>query len=211
MKILIIGDGGHSKVVKDIILSNTQYEIVGYLDDKYIEIILVNGIYFGPISAIGEMINKFQKVKVVIAVGNNKMRSLIFRRLNLYDCSFATLIHKTAVVSPTARLGNGTVVMPYAVINADTIVGEHVIINTGVVIEHDNQIGRFAHVSPHSTLAGSVSIEEGVHVGVAAALIPGVHVGEWATIGAGAVVINDIPPKYTVVGIPARVINVENY
>lgn len=211
MEILIIGNGGHSKVVKDIILSNKQYEIVGYLDDKYMEITFVNGIYFGPISAIGEMMNKFQKVNVVIAVGNNKMRNLIFGKLNLYDCYFATLIHKTAVVSPTAKIGNGTVVMPYAVINADTIVGEHVIINTGAVIEHDNQIGRFAHVSPHSTLAGSVSIEEGVHVGVAATLIPGVHVGEWATIGAGAVVINDIPLECTVVGIPARVINVENY
>lgn len=211
MEIVMIGQGGHSKVIQDIILSNKEYEIVGYLDDRYEDITRVDNIYFGPISTAYEMINDVNQIKFVIAIGNNKVRKKIAEKLSLPDNCYATLIHKTAVISPNAKIGNGTVVMPHAVINADTQIGNHSIINTGSIVEHDNILGDFVHISPHATLTGSIIIEEGVHIGAAATLIPSVKIGEWSVIGAGAVVINDIPPNCTAVGIPAKVINELSY
>lgn len=211
MKIAIIGHGGHSKVIQDIILSNNEYEIVGYLDDRYENIVTVDNLYFGPISTAYDMINYFHQINFVIAIGNNKVRKAIVKKLCLSDEFYITLIHKTAVVSPSAKVGNGTVVMPNVVINADTQIGNHAIINTGSVVEHDNIIGDFVHISPRATLTGSVLIEEGAHIGAAATIIPSVKVREWSIIGAGAVVINDMPPKCIAVGIPAKVINEVSY
>ncbi|MEH6892580.1 acetyltransferase [Bacillus sp. JJ864] len=207
MKIVIIGQGGHSKVVQDIILSNKGYEIIGYLDDRYEDITIVDNIYFGPILTAHEMIKSFNQIKFVIAIGDNKIREEIVGKLGLSDDCYATLIHKTAVVSPSAQIGLGTVVMPNVVINADTRIGNHAIINTSSIVEHDNRIGDFVHISPHVTLTGSIVIEEGVRVGAAATLIPSVNIGKWSVIGAGAVVIHDIPPNCTAAGIPAKVIN----
>ncbi|PFM61163.1 acetyltransferase [Bacillus cereus] len=210
MKILIIGRGGHSKVVKDIILSNEGYEIVGYLDDLYTGINIIDNLYFGAIEDAQEIIKKFNDINLVIAIGNNKMRELIFRRLNQPIGIYATLIHKTAIISPQARVGNGTVIMPNVVVNADTIIGNHAIINTGSIIEHDNIIGDFVHISPHATLTGSITIEEGAHIGASATMTPGIKIGKWSIVGAGSVVINDFPSNCTAVGIPAKVINVVN-
>ncbi|MCW9132433.1 acetyltransferase [Bacillus paramycoides] len=211
MRIVIIGQGGHSKVIQDIILSNNEYEIVGYLDDRYENIAIVDNLYFGPISTAYDMINYFHQINFVIAIGDNKVRKKIVEKLRLYDSFYITLIHKSAVVSPSAKIGNGTVVMPNVVINADTQIGNHAIINTGSVVEHDNIIGDFVHISPQATLTGSVVIEEGAHIGAAATIIPSVKVREWSIIGAGAVVINDMPPNCIAVGIPAKVISEISY
>ncbi|WP_270606950.1 acetyltransferase [Bacillus mobilis] len=207
MKIAIIGQGGHSKVIQDIILSNNEYDIVGFLDDRYESIVIVDDLYYGPISTAYDMINYFHQINFVIAIGNNKVRKRIVEKLGLCDDFYIVLIHKTAVVSPSVKIGKGTVVMPNVVINADTQIGNHAIINTGSVVEHDNIIGDFVHISPRATLTGSVLIGEGTHIGAAATMIPSVKVRAWSIIGAGAVVINDVPSNCIAVGIPAKVIN----
>ncbi|MFP3123376.1 acetyltransferase [Ectobacillus funiculus] len=206
MKITIIGQGGHSKVIQDIILSNKEYEIVAYLDDRYEDIAVADNMYFGPTSAAQKIIDCFDNVKFIIAIGNNKVRKSIAQKLDLSDDYYATLIHKTAVVSPSAKMGSGTVVMPNAVINADAQIGNHVIVNTSSVVEHDNKLDDFVHVSPGSTFTGSVEIEEGTHIGAGATVIPNVKIGQWSIIGAGAVVTHDIPSNCTAVGIPAKFI-----
>lgn len=206
MKITIIGQGGHSKVIQDIISSNKEYEIVAYLDDRYGDTTVVDNIYFGPISAAQKILDCFDNIKFIIAIGNNKARKSITQKLDLSDDYYATLIHKTAVVSPSAKIGYGTVIMPNAVINADAQIGNHIIINTSSVVEHDNKLNDFVHVSPGSTLTGSVEIEEGTHIGAGATVIPNVKIGKWSVIGAGAVVTHDIPSNCTAVGIPAKVI-----
>jgi len=206
MKITIIGQGGHSKVIQDIISSNKEYEIVAYLDDRYGDTTVVDNIYFGPISAAQKIISFFDNIKFIIAIGNNKVRKSIAQKLDLPDDYYTTLIHKTAVVSPSAKIGYGTVIMPNAVINADAQIRNHVIVNTSAVVEHDNKLNDFAHVSPGSTLTGSVEIGEGTHIGAGATVIPNVKIGQWSVIGAGAVVTHDIPSNCTAVGIPAKVI-----
>lgn len=205
MNIVIIGQGGHSKVIEDIIYTTNSHKIVGYLDDKYDEVTFNHAVYTGPISFAYHLIDIFQEVQFVIGIGNNAIRKKIVQKLDLAEQMFIPLIHSSAVVSPRAKIGYGTVVMANAVINADSHIGHHNIINTNAVVEHDNQVSDFVHISPNATLTGAVQIEEGVHVGAGATIIPNTKVGEWSVIGAGASVINDIPANCTAVGIPAKV------
>lgn len=206
MNVVIIGNGGHSKVVKDIIASNKKYTIVGYLDDKYEMGVYVENSYYGPISFIYEIMQQLNEVKLIIAIGDNKVRKEIWERLNLSNDCYETFVHDTAVVSTSAKIGKGTVVMPNVVINAAAQIGNHSILNTGAIVEHDNRVEDFTHVSPHVTLTGSVTIEEGGHVGASATIIPHVHVEEWSVVGAGAVVTKNVPAYCTVIGVPAKML-----
>ena len=210
MKIAIIGNGGHSKVIKDIILSNKEYEIVGYLDDLYEDVKMIDGMCYGPIMTVQNLIYKFEDLKFVIAIGNNRVRKAITIQLNLTDDYYATLIHSHAVVSPSATIGSGTVVMASSVINADAKIGKHAIINTKAVVEHDSKISDFVHISPNATLTGAVSVGEGTHIGAGAVMIPNVQIDEWSVIGAGATIIHNIPGNCTAVGVPAKIVRKES-
>lgn len=205
MKIVVIGHGGHSKVICDLILSQSGYEIVGYLDDKYKDVRLIENIFYGPILSVRRLVEYFIDIKFIIAIGDNKARKKIVQKLNLSCEHFVTLVHKSAVISPTSRIGPGTVVMPNSVINADSEIGDHTIINTGAIVEHDSKISDFIHVSPGATLTGAVQLEEGVLIGAGATVIPNIKIGRWSVIGAGATVISHIPSYCTAVGIPARI------
>ena len=204
MKIAVIGRGGHSKVISDMILSNKGFDIVGYLDDKYEDISLKENTYCAPISAARRLIEYFNEIRFVIAIGDNKIRQSIVRRAKLPEEYYVRLIHQSAVISPSAKIGNGTVIMPNSVINADTEIGLHSIINTGSVKEHDCIIGDFSHVCPGATLAGAVHLDEGAFIGAGATVIPNRKIGEWTIIGAGATVIHDISSYCTAVGNPAK-------
>jgi acetyltransferase EpsM len=205
--IVIIGEGGHSKVIQDIITAVNDYIIIAILDEKYEYIQKREEILYGPISAAPIIENDFKNIKFIIAIGNNQVRSEIVKRLRLQKDRFATLIHPSAIISPSASIGEGTVVMPNCVVNANAKIGKHVIINTGAIIEHDNHIGDYAHISPNATLTGNVYIGEGAHVGASATVIPGIKIGEWSIVGAGSTVIRAIPPFSKAVGSPTRLIN----
>lgn len=203
MKIVIIGNGGHGKVIKDIILSH-KGRILGYLDNKFREKKFKNEIYYGPISLCDYFLNKDTDVKFVVAIGDNQTRKMIVDKLKINEFFFTTLIHPSAVVSPSARIGKGTVIMANTVISADAIIGDHVIVNTGSIIEHDSKVGDYCHISPSATLTGCIQLGKGVHIGAGATIIPNLKIGEWSIIGAGASVINSIPANTTAVGVPAR-------
>ncbi|OAS85134.1 acetyltransferase [Metabacillus litoralis] len=203
MKIVIIGQGGHSKVINDIILS-FEGKVIAYLDDKYEAFFYQNDQYFGPISSAKYIISKIKNIKFVIGIGDNKVRKSIYERLALPTEFYATLIHKSAIISQSASIESGSVIMARTVVNANTRIGKHSIINTGSIVEHDNRISNFVHISPNATLTGSVTINEGVHIGAGATVIPNVSIGEWSVIGAGAAVITDIPAYRTAVGVPAK-------
>ncbi len=200
----MIGNGGHSKVIQDMISAIAGHEIIAILDDKYVSCNQTNGVIYAPLSFAEKLLE--QDTKVVIAIGDNVIRKKLTERLGLATNQYVTIIHPTAVVSPTAEIGNGTVVMPRAVINVGTIIGIHCIINTGAIIEHENKLGDFTHISPHATLTGNVAIGTGVHVGAAATAIPGMTVGDWSIIGAGSTIIRPIPANSKAVGSPARLV-----
>ncbi|MDF0727767.1 acetyltransferase [Cytobacillus sp. S13-E01] len=205
MKVVLIGNGGHSKVIQDIIRSINELELLAILDDKYDGEMIINGKVYAPISFLERLLEK--GTKVVVAIGSNVIRQSIVQKMNLNMESYLTLIHPSAVISTSAVIGYGTVIMPNAVINSDTTIGDQCIINTGAIIEHDNAIGDYSHVSPNATLTGNVRILEGVHIGASATIIPGIEIGEWSVIGAGSTVIKNIPPSTKAVGSPTRFID----
>lgn len=207
MKIAILGNGGHSKVIQDMIACYEDYEIIAILDDKYEFISKLNDIIYAPLFYINEMIK--WDIKIVIAIGDNHTRRMFSKKINIDQSQYLTLIHPTAVISPTVEIGHGTVVMPQALINAGSIIGNHCIINTGSIIEHDNLIGNYTHICPNATLTGNVAVGEGVQIGASATVIPGVNIGHWSLVGAGSTVIKDIPAHRKAVGSPTRLLNSE--
>jgi acetyltransferase EpsM len=205
MKIAIIGQGGHSKVVRDIIKAMGEAEIVGCLDDKYNTEFYHEQVLYGPVDSARMITKDFPEVRFFVAVGNNRVRKQIVERLGISNEFYVTLIHPTAQISSESVIGPGSVVMPCAVVNTDVQIGAHAIINTCAVVEHDSMIENFTHVSPNATLTGNVTVREGAQVGASATIIPGLEIGDWAMVGAGATVIHNIPANSTAVGVPAIV------
>ena len=206
--IIIVGAGGHSKVVTEVIKLDDYYFrklIYGFVDDNE-GAKLFNYQHLGKIESLNEL--EMDNYEFICAIGNNQIRRKIVERIegmNLGSTTnWGTYIHPSAVISPSAKIGVGTVIMANAVVNADAIIGDHCIINTGAIIEHDCVIEDYTHISPNATLCGTVYVRKGVHVGASATVIQNLLIGEWSTIGAGAVVVKDIPSGVIAKGIPAK-------
>ncbi|MEC1288765.1 acetyltransferase [Bacillus mojavensis] len=205
--VAIVGDGGHGKVIRELISARSDTRLAAVLDDKFSTFDAGRELYTGPSEAISEVRRLIPDVMFVIAIGNNSVRKQLAERLGLYKEDFITLIHPSAIISKSAVIGEGTVIMAGAIIQADVRIGAHCIINTGAIAEHDNQIGDFVHLSPRATLSGGIAVQEGAHVGTGASVIPQITIGSWSIVGAGAAVIRSIPDGVTAVGTPARVIS----
>ncbi|MAC34670.1 MULTISPECIES: acetyltransferase [Idiomarina] len=199
----VIGASGHGKVVADIARTCGVSEIVFY-DDRWQEFAQHYGC---PV--VGTVDDAFAQAAVqydeaIVAIGNAKVRSTIQNQLQRVA---SALIHPSAVVSPSAQLGQGTVVMPNAVVNSDTVIGDGVIINTGAVVEHDCKIGDYSHICPNTALAGGVTVGAQSWIGIGSSVIQLITIGSDVTVGAGSVIIRDIPNGHTVVGNPAKLLN----
>ncbi|WP_217586564.1 acetyltransferase [Lentibacillus saliphilus] len=204
-KVVLIGGGGHSKVIQDIIMLHPDMKLYAIVDDAYKHEYEINGVIYAPINFVNMLdVNDFS---FCIAIGNNIIREQIYKRLPIKDDQYITLIHPSAVVSHKSKIGSGTVIMPNVIINADSTIGKHCIINSGAIVEHDNIIEDYAHISPHATLSGSVRVGKGTHIGAGATVIPETTLGQWSVVGAGAVVVKDVSDAITVVGVPAKKIN----
>ena len=191
----LFGASGHAKVIMDIIAA--QGDTVGVFFDDAPRCADIHGhpvFKAGSAEVTGPMI---------ISIGSNRVRKLIAGR---YPVTYHRAVHPSALVSESATLGEGTVVMHGAVIQADARIGRHCIVNTGASVDHECLIGDYVHISPHATLCGNVSVGEGSWIGAGAVVIPGVKIGRWCTVGAGAVVIRDIPDNTVAAGNPCRVI-----
>lgn len=138
---------------------------------------------------------------MILAIGNNRVREHLDRVL---DCQWGKAIHPTAIVSPTATIGDGTVVMHGAIVQTFAQIGRHCIINTGASVDHECKIGDYVHISPHATLCGLVEVGEGSWIGAGATIIQCVKIGKHCVIGAGSVVLHDVPDGAKVAGNPAR-------
>lgn len=196
-KLIIIGAGGHAKVIADMALKS-GYELLGFLDDTRVGKVLGE---YAVLGKINECEKYADKACFVIGIGNNAVRRRIADK---YRLSYATVIHPSAQIALGVTLGEGTVVMPNAVINSAATVGRHAIVNTAAVVEHDCRLADFVHVSPHATLCGTVDVGENTHVGAGATVIQQLRISSDTMVGAGAVVVRDILEAGTYVGVPAR-------
>lgn len=203
-KLILIGAGGHCKVIQDIVHEIQDLKLYAIIDDAFGQVEENSGVIHANRTYLEKLI--VDEFKFCITVGDNIVRKNIFNKLNIPIERYTNLIHPRAVISRSARIGYGTVVMANTVVNADTVIGSHAIINTGAVVEHDNIITDYVHISPNVTLSGGVGVGEGSHLGSGATVIPGKNIGNWSVIGAGGVVVNDMASNVTAVGVPAQVV-----
>lgn len=210
-KIVLIGGGGHSKVIIDIINSTKEYEIVG-LTEKNSDVKSILDIpILGDDSILEELFNKgieYAFISIGISEGR-KLRNILYNKVKKIGYKCPTLIHKQAIISSYSEIREGTCVMAGAIINPNTTIGINSVINTGVIIEHDCFIGNNIFVSPGSILAGGITVKDNSFIGMGSKILEGRIIGSNVTIGAGAVVTNDIPDNSVAVGVPAKVIKVK--
>jgi len=198
MNILIIGAGGHSKVIIDIIRELGNYNIIGIYDDNKTG-------YFSGIKIIGKIaeINNTTDY-FIIGIGNDKIRKKIAEEYN--QLKWATLIHPKTIISKTSTIKDGTVICAGAIIQTEVEIGKHCIINTNCSIDHESIIGNYCSICPSSTICGQVKINESSFIGANSTIIQTIEIGKECIIGAGTVVIRNIPNNSKAVGNPAKII-----
>jgi UDP-perosamine 4-acetyltransferase len=202
--VVIIGAGGHAKVIIDILQEREDCELAGCVSaDPDIHTVLDVPVVGGDDALPGLLSSGVRHA--FVAVGENRLRATLTRRAVGLGFSIVNAVSRHAVLSPRVALGAGIAVMPGAVINVDTVVADGAIINTGATVDHDCRIGAYAHLGPGTNLAGTVVIGDGAFLGAGSCVIPGRTVGAWSTVGAGAVVVRDIAEGVTAAGVPARV------
>ena len=195
----LFGASGHGKVIKEIIEA-CGGSITAFVDDNK----KVNTCAGLPVLHDANGLSP-----MIVSIGVCRIINMLFERLlsSGKHVVFGTAIHPSAIVSPSAQIGEGTVIMAGAVINADAKIGKHCIINTGATVDHDCVIEDFCHIAPGAHISGGTHIGEGTWIGVGTSVIQYLNIGKNCMIGAGSVVVRDIPYDVTAYGNPCRIKN----
>ncbi|SMO61109.1 acetyltransferase [Solitalea koreensis] len=201
---ILIGYSGHGYVVADALIC-AGYSIKGYLDTAEKENNPYKLVYLGTEDSDSASI-ALKSTGFVVAVGNNAIRKTITEKLIDKEFFSLNIIHPSAIISGSVKMGTGVMVMAGVVVNPFAEIGDGVILNTNCTIEHECKIGSYTHIAPGVVLAGNVTIGENVFVGANSVIKQGVTIGNNVIIGAGTVIIRNIPDGATVVGNPGRII-----
>ena len=195
--VVIIGAGGHGRVVADTITLCGD-NVVGFLDD--------NALSDDKIKVIGKNSDACKycdgETYLFVAIGNCKVRKEIME--SLPDAKWYTVIHPSAVVSPSAVIGEGACVLPNAVVNNSAVIGKGVVVNSGAIVDHDNIIGNYSLLACGAHLPGSVSVGECCWVGVGSTISNNISICGNVRLEAGTVVVEDIREEGTYMGVPAK-------
>jgi sugar O-acyltransferase (sialic acid O-acetyltransferase NeuD family) len=206
--IIVIGGGGHAKVVISILRKLKSYRILGYTDLKDNGDILGSA-YLGTDDKLEPWSTGREKRSAVLGigqVGTGKTRDEFWTGLKPLSLEFPLIVSPTAVVNEGVTIGEAGVVMDGAVINSGAAVGRGVIVNTNSTIEHDVVIGDWVHIAPGATLSGGTTVGRYSMVGAGATVIEGINIAEGCMIGAGATVVHDLTEPGVYVGCPARLV-----
>ena len=207
MQTIILGSGGHGRVVLDILLQSKEHKPVGFLDsNRDLHGRRVDGL---PILGDLNQLPELQKQGIrsaVIAIGDNGVRRAMADILERNDFELVNAIHPSAQLARSVSIGRGVVIAAGALVCAHCQIGDQAILNTGCIVDHESMIGTCAHICPGVRLAGHLTVESGSFIGIGATVIQNVRIGLESVIGAGAVVVGDVEPMTTVVGVPAQVV-----
>ena len=201
-RVVILGGGGHAKVVIDILEQAAEFAIAGFLSPAEQPDEICGYRRLGSDGALDEVLRS-GVASAFVASGDNQRRMDSIALVRRHGFTLVNAISPAAMVSPRATLRAGIAVMPGAVINAGSLVEDGAIVNTNATVDHDCVVGAGAHVAPGTTLAGCVRLGDGVFLGTGSSVIPGIAIGSWTTVGAGAVVVADLPDHVVAVGVPA--------
>lgn len=204
-KIVVIGGGGHAKVVISLLKKKRDYKICGYVDviDKGS---ILDVSYLGDDSVLPDLLEHNEVSNVVIGIGdtgNASLRMSLIEKALRMGLSFPAIISPQAVVNEDVTFGEGTVVMDGVVVNSGTKIGRFAIINTRSSIDHDCVIGDFVHIGPGAVLCGGVRVEYNSFIGAGAVVTQYKNIGERCIISAGAVLTEDCIVPGTYMGVPA--------
>lgn len=196
--LVIIGAGVLGReVLLYAVASNKSVAVRGFLDDDVRG--AVDGVaVIGPIdpSSLGS------RDSYVIAVGDPRVRRSIQARM--HGARAVSVVHPSSFVAPTAMIGAGVVIAPYCFIGPGASIGDHAVLNVGAIAGHDASIGAYSILSPQAALGGGVRLDEGVFLGMKAAVLPRLSVGAGARIAAGATVVSDVAASALAAGNPVR-------
>jgi acetyltransferase EpsM len=208
-RVVIIGAGGHAQVVADILMllndNGMPVQAIGYVDDDP----QLHGTTRLGLPVLGALhdLPTIEHDAVIIGIGNNHIRRKIYEMLGAQGEHFAIAQHPSAVIARDVILASGTVVCAGAIVNIGATIGANVILNTACSIDHHSMIGNHGHIAPGAHLGGDVVVGRGALIGIGATVHPQRQVGAWTVIGAGSVVIGNIPDDSVAMGVPARVVD----
>ena len=208
VRVVGLGAGGHAAVVIEAMHACGTFEIVGMTDPRT----ELWGSTVHGVPVLGgddELAHQYHQgvSHAFIGLGgasDTSARRRLFELARGQGFELVTIVHPTALLSPSARAGSGAVLLAHAVVNANAVLGDNVLVNTGAIVEHDCEIGSHAHIAVGARLASSVRVGDGAHIGAGATVLEGRSIGARAVVGAGAVVTRDVDPATVVAGVPAR-------
>ena len=205
-KLAILGAGGHAKVILDAALLMKQWDEIIFLDDSH------NGNkefmsypLIGGIRQLGQTVLP-KEYDVVIAVGNNHIRAKLYDQAKKLGFHLPCIYHPSASIIRFTDIEEGSVFFAQTVVNAGSKIGKCTIVNTSASVDHDCLLGDFVHISPGANLGGNTNVGDYSWIGIGSCTRHGIDIGSQCMIGAGAVVVKNIPDSTTVVGNPAQVL-----
>jgi len=204
-RIVILGAGGFAREIADLIGDcgfTAKLEVLGFLDrDSSRTGESLNGV---PILGAIGTVSLPEGICGIAGSGDVVPRTRQAAEMDEAGLEPITLIHPSAVVSPSATIGEGSVVCAHTVVTSNSSLGRHVVVNYGATVGHDIDVGDFTVIGPGARVSGWVTLGIGCYLGAGAVILPRVKVGDGAVVGAGAVVTKDVAPGVTVMGVPAR-------
>jgi sugar O-acyltransferase (sialic acid O-acetyltransferase NeuD family) len=204
-KVVVIGAGGHGKVVVST-LQAAGYDVTSIYDNnpKLWGTKILGVPVVGPVSQLEK---NTRNIVAICGIGDTTIRQRIVESLNV---EWMSVVHPRAFVHRSVRIGKGTVVFAGAVIQPDATIGDHVIVNTCASIDHDCRIGNFVGIGPGAHLSGTIVVEDRSLLGTGCSVLPNLRIGSDSIVGGGTVVINDVPSGTTIVGPGPRIIRTRN-
>jgi len=204
--VIVIGAGGHAKVLIDALLVNCL-EVLGATDTDPAQLDRC----FCGVRVLGDdsillryPCDAIRLVNGLGSVDSTVRRQRIYKKYKNLGYSFETIVHPSAVVSKDVKLSEGVQVMAGAIIQAGSSIGENTIINTRATVDHDCEIGAHVHLAPGAILSGGVKVGTGTHIGTGAVVIQNIRLGQNNLVGAGSVVVRNVSDDKKVIGVPAR-------
>lgn len=210
---ICLGAGGHAKGLIEILGLDGRYELMGILDPRTD---LYNGRILGlPILGGDELLPALLERGIrhglvgLGGVGHTGPRETLYRRVVEYGLEPVSVVHPSAIISGSARLGRGVNILAGVIVGADAEIGDNVIVNSGAIVEHDCTIENHSHLASGCMLGGGVRVLQGAHIGLGASVRQGICVGRRAVVAAGAVVVRDVPDQTVVAGVPAKTLELK--